>query len=43
GVMDYYKLNNVKADTEMRGAIGQGMGADGGAPVTPAGPQTTPV
>ena len=22
GVMDYYKLNNIKADTEMRGAIG---------------------
>jgi uncharacterized protein YqfA (UPF0365 family) len=25
GVMDYYKLNNVKADTDMRGAIGQGI------------------
>lgn len=25
GVMDYYRLNNLKADTEMRGAIGQGV------------------
>jgi uncharacterized protein YqfA (UPF0365 family) len=25
GVMDYYRLNNVKADTEMRGSIGQGV------------------
>ena len=23
--MDYYRLNNVKADTEMRGAISQGV------------------
>src|SRR5271154_361893 len=23
GVMDYYRINNIKADTEMRGAIGQ--------------------
>jgi uncharacterized protein YqfA (UPF0365 family) len=23
GVMDYYRMNNLKADTEMRGAIGQ--------------------
>ena len=23
--MDYYRLNNIKADTEMRGAIGQGV------------------
>ncbi len=23
--MDYYKLNNIKADTEMRGAIGTGI------------------
>jgi uncharacterized protein YqfA (UPF0365 family) len=29
GVMDYYKLNNVKADTEMRGAIGSNVGSDG--------------
>ena len=26
GVMDYYKLNNIKADTEMRGAIGSSVG-----------------
>jgi uncharacterized protein YqfA (UPF0365 family) len=32
GVMDYYKLNNVKADTEMRGAIGQTVGNDGTSP-----------
>ena len=25
GVMDYYRLNNIKADTEMRGAISQGV------------------
>jgi uncharacterized protein YqfA (UPF0365 family) len=25
GVMDYYKLNNIKADTEMRGAISTGV------------------
>jgi len=30
GVMDYYKLNNVKADTEaMRGAIGSTVAGDG--------------
>jgi uncharacterized protein YqfA (UPF0365 family) len=28
GVMDYYRLNNIKADTEMRGAIGQSAGGD---------------
>jgi uncharacterized protein YqfA (UPF0365 family) len=40
GVMDYYKLNNIKADTEMRGSIGQSVG-DGAtpAPATPGGPQ----
>jgi len=32
GVMDYYKLNNVKADTEMRGAIGSSVGSDAQAP-----------
>jgi uncharacterized protein YqfA (UPF0365 family) len=26
GVMDYYRMNNIKADTEMRGAIGQSVG-----------------
>src|ERR1700694_542985 len=31
GVMDYYKLNNIQADTAMRGSIGQSVG-DGGAP-----------
>jgi uncharacterized protein YqfA (UPF0365 family) len=25
GVMDYYRLNNIKADTEMRSAIGTGV------------------
>jgi uncharacterized protein YqfA (UPF0365 family) len=28
GVMDYYRLNNIKADTEMRGAIGQSASSD---------------
>jgi uncharacterized protein YqfA (UPF0365 family) len=37
GVMDYYKLNNVKADTEMRGAIGQTVGNDGTSPPPAAG------
>jgi uncharacterized protein YqfA (UPF0365 family) len=23
--MDYYRLNNIKSDTEMRGAIGSGI------------------
>jgi uncharacterized protein YqfA (UPF0365 family) len=32
GVMDYYKLNNIKADTEMRGSIGQTVGNDGSSP-----------
>ncbi len=32
GVMDYYKLNNIKADTDMRSAIGTG--------VTPPDPNT---
>jgi uncharacterized protein YqfA (UPF0365 family) len=40
GVMDYYKMSNVKADTEMRGAIGQSVApavpsaavVDGGSP-----------
>jgi uncharacterized protein YqfA (UPF0365 family) len=36
GVMDYYKLNNIKADTEMRGSIGQTVGNDAGTP-PPAG------
>ncbi|HYW52437.1 MAG TPA: flotillin-like protein FloA [Dongiaceae bacterium] len=37
GVMDYYKLNNVKGDTEMRGAIGQSVGSDPTAPAPSAG------
>jgi uncharacterized protein YqfA (UPF0365 family) len=37
GVMDYYKLNNVKADTDMRGAIGQGIApSETPPPQTPA-------
>ncbi|HEV3087429.1 MAG TPA: flotillin-like protein FloA [Candidatus Elarobacter sp.] len=39
GVMDYYKLNNVKADTEMRGAIGSSVGTDN----TPPPGGTTPI
>jgi uncharacterized protein YqfA (UPF0365 family) len=38
GVMDYYKLNNVKADTEMRGAIGSSIGADATPAASGAGP-----
>ncbi len=40
GVMDYYRLNNLKADTEMRGAIGQNLD-DASAPAAappPGGP-----
>jgi uncharacterized protein YqfA (UPF0365 family) len=36
GVGDYYRLNNIKADTEMRGAIGQSVVAEGAA--QPNGP-----
>lgn len=36
GVMDYYKLNNIKADTEMRGAIGGNI--DKGSDTPPAPP-----
>jgi uncharacterized protein YqfA (UPF0365 family) len=38
GVMDYYRLNNLKADTEMRSAIGTGVAPDAG----DAPSQTTP-
>jgi uncharacterized protein YqfA (UPF0365 family) len=38
GVMDYYKLNNVKADTEMRGAIGSSVGGDAPNPPAAGGP-----
>jgi uncharacterized protein YqfA (UPF0365 family) len=34
GVMDYYRMNNIKADTEMRGAIGSNVG-DAPAPDIP--------
>jgi uncharacterized protein YqfA (UPF0365 family) len=40
GVMDYYRLNNLKADTDMRSSIGTGV-----APVEPSGlatPSTKP-
>jgi uncharacterized protein YqfA (UPF0365 family) len=39
GVMDYYRLNNVKADTEMRGAIGQGVTPP---EMPPSSPQSPP-
>ena len=35
GVMDYYKLNNIKADTEMRGAIGGSVDKGPDAPQAP--------
>ena len=37
GVMDYYRINNLKADTEMRSSIGAGVAPDegGGAPPQP--------
>jgi uncharacterized protein YqfA (UPF0365 family) len=38
GVMDYYKLNNVKADTEMRGAIGSSVGGDAPPPSAGSAP-----
>ncbi len=41
GVMDYYRLNNVKADTEMRSAIGTGVAPEqssqGTQPIPPPG------
>ncbi len=40
GVMDYYRLNNVKADTEMRSSIGAGVAPD--APAPPAGQSLPP-
>jgi len=40
GVMDYYRLNNVKADTEMRSSIGAGVAPD--APVSQPGSATPP-
>ncbi|MGH7709599.1 MAG: flotillin-like protein FloA [Vulcanimicrobiaceae bacterium] len=38
GVMDYYRLNNIKADTEMRGAISTGVAPEPTATL----PQTPP-
>ena len=38
GVMDYYRLNNIKADTEMRGSIASGVAPEApvsGLPSTP--------
>jgi uncharacterized protein YqfA (UPF0365 family) len=37
GIMDYYKLNNIKADTEMRGSIGQSIGEPPQSPPPPPG------
>ncbi len=37
GIMDYYKLNNIKADTEMRSSIGTGVAPPD--PGTGAGPK----
>ncbi len=37
GVMDYYRMTNIKADTEMRGSIGQSTGSGSVTPPT-AGP-----
>jgi uncharacterized protein YqfA (UPF0365 family) len=41
GVMDYYKLNNIKADTDMRGAISTSVVPDGtnAPPASTAPPQ----
>jgi uncharacterized protein YqfA (UPF0365 family) len=41
GVMDYYRLNNIKADTEMRGSISSGVAPEpppSGLPSTPQPP-----
>jgi len=41
GVMDYYRLNNIKADTDMRSAIGTGVTPpDAGAGPGGPGPKT---
>jgi uncharacterized protein YqfA (UPF0365 family) len=37
GVMDYYKINNIQADTGMRGAIGQSVGTENPSPPPAAG------
>jgi uncharacterized protein YqfA (UPF0365 family) len=35
--MDYFRMNNIKADTEMRGAIGAGVAREDEPPVPPPG------
>jgi hypothetical protein len=41
--MDYYRINNLKADTEMRGAIGGNVARpDGGSPPPPQPSQDPP-
>jgi uncharacterized protein YqfA (UPF0365 family) len=40
GVMDYYRLNNVKADTDMRGSIGTSLGGNEGSQQPPSAPGT---
>jgi uncharacterized protein YqfA (UPF0365 family) len=40
GVMDYYKINNIQADTGMRGAIGQSVGSETQSP--PPSPGSLP-
>jgi uncharacterized protein YqfA (UPF0365 family) len=42
GVMDYYRLNNLKSDTEMRSAIGTGVAPEGGGSPPPAGSPKPP-
>jgi uncharacterized protein YqfA (UPF0365 family) len=32
GIMDYYRMSNIKADTEMRSAIGTGVSPEGQTP-----------
>ena len=36
--MDYYRLNNIKADTGMRDSIGQSVGEGGTPPPQSSGP-----
>ncbi|HEV3156366.1 MAG TPA: flotillin-like protein FloA [Candidatus Baltobacteraceae bacterium] len=43
GVMDYYRLNNIKSDTEMRGAIGTSIGTEPVPQVPSAPPQAPPI
>jgi uncharacterized protein YqfA (UPF0365 family) len=41
GVMDYYRLNNIKADTEMRSSIGAGVAAEAPQPQQGQSPPPT--